>query len=152
MATIYSSRKPASIAFCIRGRGYNMKTQLRLISIALLVNIPSGQSVADDSPILVAKPKKCVALRKGQICYQTIRVSFSTKHKGDYCIQLNNNEQPIKCWADSDRGRLSFEFESDESGQLRLLNKSGEILATSPITIAWVYKSRSRRRSSWRLF
>jgi len=129
-----------------------MKTPLRFMSIVLLVNIPSGQSVASDFPNLVVKPKKCVALRKGQICYQKINISFNTEGKGDYCIHLNNNESPIKCWKDSDRGKLNFNFESDASGQLKLLDSSGETLASSPITVAWVYKNRTRRRSSWRLF
>jgi len=122
-----------------------------LLFASLLVCAPVSQVNADNE-LLKVRPKKCVTLRKGQVCYRNIKISFMTKEPSDYCLHINDDKTPLKCWSESSNGKLNIQFQSDKTEVFSLYDKSGTLIASSRVTIAWVHKSRSRRRAGWRLF
>lgn len=101
---------------------------------------------------LVVTPKSCVALHKGQKCY--LEVTFNWQAKlNNYCLVNNTQNQIMKCWSDKNSGQYSFDFQSTQSNDFSLqLQDSNKDVAHAQIVVAWVYKSKKRSKSSWRLF
>lgn len=110
------------------------------------------QSAADDNVALSVQPKKCVALRKGQKCYQKVKITFRAPGRGDYCLHISSREAPLACWQKVGEGYLDYVFNSDSSVQFLLYKDTDKLISESQFTVAWVYNNRSRRRSNWRLF
>ena len=129
-----------------------MKTSYFLILLTLLVTHWPSQTIAQESAVLAVQPNKCVALRKGQKCYQKLNITFKASEPRDYCLYLEGNQIPIKCWINARQGNLNYALNSENSVQFILQNASGELMAVSQVTVAWVYSKRTRRKSSWRLF
>lgn len=129
-----------------------MKTLVIAISIILGMGTVTTRLSAEEETYLQLKPGKCVALRKGQVCYQRIKVSFGTRLRGDFCIHVGDKKQPLKCWNNSSQGSFSYDFNAPESTEFSLRETSGKQLTSTPFTVAWVYSNRSRSRGSWRLF
>ncbi len=98
-----------------------------------------------------AKPNKCVALRKGQVCYQRVLLRFKARTKGDYCLHVENNVNPVQCWNNVTTGKYRYELESRENVQFALHDSAGRV-AVAVVTVAWVYKNSARRRTTWRIF
>ncbi|MBX2881961.1 MAG: DUF3019 domain-containing protein [Granulosicoccus sp.] len=110
-----------------------------------------------DTVELSARPAKCIALRKGQICYQTITLRWQAELPGDYCLRVDDEIVPIKCWTDSNQGVTRFEFASKKNARFHLnANTDDEGIAipliSTDVVVAWVYKSRRAGRPRWRLF
>ena len=133
-----------------------------LLSVVLLC-ICSTSITHAQTPELTVKPDKCVSLRKGQVCYQRINISWDTDKSGHYCILASDQKSPVKCWDNSSAGKLSYSLESTESIKFDLIDKSkadnnnklltlDQLIATATVTIAWVYNTKSRNRTTWRLF
>ena len=131
--------------------------------VAALICIGSASVTHAQSQELTVKPDKCVSLRKGQVCYQRINISWDTDITGHYCILASGQESPLKCWNNKSTGKLSYTLESTESVKFDLVNKSvsdennklltlDQLIATATVTIAWVYNTKSRSRTTWRLF
>ena len=100
---------------------------------------------------LSVTPDKCVALRKGQVCYQKLRFQFSAGTKGNYCLIASNQSEPLHCWYTVADGKFTHQHASDAAVDFALVNAQRTTLATTAVSIAWVYK-KSRKRSRWRLF
>lgn len=106
-----------------------------------------------DTDELSAQPAKCIALRKGQVCYQTITLRWQTEKPGDYCLWVDNNIEPIECWSTTDRGSVRYKFASKKTARFHLKSDSSENpVANTEVVVAWVYKSRAAGRPRWRLF
>jgi len=128
------------------------------------ITLISGSAVAEaivnsvsdkpqNSAHLVVTPKRCIALRKGQVCY--LEVDFSWQHAqiNDYCLVNTTTSKTIKCWQQQRQGEFSFDFQSTLSNDFALRHKTSTIdLANTQIIVAWVYKSSKRAKSTWRLF
>jgi len=102
---------------------------------------------------LKVTPKPCVALRKGQKCY--LEVTFSWQHPeiSNYCLVNSTTNKTIKCWRQQTKGQYSFDFQSRLSNDFALRKQESSVnIARTPITVAWVYKSSKRAKSTWRLF
>lgn len=142
-----------------------MKTNY-LCPITLLAVISTmGVSTASaQGTSLIAKPDKCVSLRRGQLCYQRINLNWSADINGRYCIMASDRPTPLKCWSNSTRGKIIYSLESTENIDFQLIStpeKADEstnnshadaVLSTATVTIAWVYNTKSRNRTTWRLF
>ncbi len=102
---------------------------------------------------LKISPQRCVALREGQICYQNIVLKWQTLARGNFCLFRANSKQPLKCWDKRQQGVHEFDFQSSESVEFILKNKTTDReLARVKMIVAWVYGNKKRRRASWRLF
>lgn len=97
------------------------------------------------------RPNQCVALRKGQVCYQRVLLHFKAPSTGDFCLHVEDNDEPVHCWTGVAAGRYRYELESSENVNFTLHDHTGRV-AEAEVTIAWVYKSSGRRRTSWRIF
>lgn len=102
---------------------------------------------------LTIEPQKCVALRQGSVCYQSLRINWSTSTKGNYCLYLLNNHSPLKCWLNTTNGKAHVEFESNKNLTYLLKKQdSEEILSSTTIEVKWVYNKKRELRKGWRIF
>lgn len=124
-----------------------------LLALASCNKVSAQTGDGNTSLLLTATPDRCVALRKGQTCYQQVDIQWQSPQAGKYCLSNITTNKVIKCWTDAKQGSYSFDFQADVSHQYALTqNDSGIHLATVQITLAWVYKSRERPKARWRLF
>lgn len=125
----------------------NTKSVFALL-VAGLLAIPSAN--ASDASLLVT-PDKCVALRKGQTCYQTIRIKFITSTIGDYCLKQVGQPTPLQCWKKVNKAEHRYSLAASEAVEFEVADSELATVATAKVTVAWVYKQ-TRSRSRWRLF
>lgn len=119
----------------------------------VLFTILYGGQTAAARYDLSATPSKCVALQKGQVCYARIRIIWQTTEQGDYCLWSANANKPLRCWRDKSSGDYYLEFADSEDLEIVLKYESSEtVLATTAVSVAWVYRQRIRNRRSWRIF
>ncbi len=53
---------------------------------------------------LIIKPNICVASRGEKNCISSFDISWSSKHTGNYCLGVANEQQNLKCWQAADSG------------------------------------------------
>jgi len=110
-------------------------------------------AVAAEDAQLSARPAKCISMRKGQVCYQTIRLRWHARDEGDYCLWAAQNSKPLKCWTRSPRGTHKYSFAANKNQVFYLtLADSDTRIATAQVSVAWVYRDRAPGRRAWRLF
>lgn len=131
-----------------------VRNLLMICSIFLLiVNTVQADDNFAEAAQLQLKPNRCVALHQGQVCYQKIQLSWSVPQAGNYCLYQQYTDAPLFCWQDVSAAEYEYEFSSDTSVQLRLVNVDTKTsLATASLEVAWVYKASTRRKTHWRLF
>ena len=118
----------------------------------------AGASAANAAePSIAAKlllsPTQCIALHQGQKCYVDIEISWVAQRQADYCLFSSQQQQALMCWTDKTSGSFTQEIVAIENVSFRLRQTEREqILSTSELEMAWVYKKNSRARSSWRMF
>ena len=126
------------------------------LSICLLVISSFASSANDTVPIkasLEVSPERCVALHKGQTCYLDAEFRWQTDREGNYCLYNKTLNKAVNCWQAQKTGKYSLDFQAAENHQFSLrASQSTDELAVTQITVAWVYKSTKRAKSSWRLF
>lgn len=121
------------------------------VSAETIVN--SVPDTAQASAYLKVTPKRCIALRKGQVCYLDVDFSWQHPKINDYCLVNTTTSKTIKCWKQQRQGEFSFDFQSTLTNDFALRHKaSTKNLANTQISVAWVYKSTKRAKSTWRLF
>jgi len=129
-----------------------------LLSISASIFLLIAHAVRADTALaetaqLQLKPNRCVALHQGQVCYQNVQLSWSANQLGNYCLYQQYSEAPVYCWQSVAAGQYHYEFASDASVQLRLVNmQTSNTVATATVEVAWVYKANTRRKTHWRLF
>lgn len=117
----------------------------------LLVCILFIPSVKANEVRLTVTPDKCVALRKGQTCYQTIRIKLTTSNMGDYCIRIAEQATKLQCWNGITSAEYRYELAASRAIDFEVIDTNQSAVASARVTISWVYKQ-SRSRSRWRLF
>jgi len=109
-------------------------------------------NASEPGATLKVTPKNCVALHKGQKCYLEVTFDWQAK-QNDYCLVNSTRSQVMKCWSNKSTGQYSFDFQSTQSNDFSLqVQDSNTNVANAQIVVAWVYKSKKRSKSSWRLF
>jgi hypothetical protein len=102
---------------------------------------------------LVVSPKRCVALRQGQICYQEVAFRWQQLQVGNYCLVELPTQEILKCWQQVRSGEFDLDFQYNQSTRFALRVQGQEQnLSVVPITVSWVFKSSKRPKSSWKLF
>ncbi len=130
----------------------SLNTLLFLLAFSINPAFAQEPQVTGESVVLQVQPNKCIALRKGKRCYQKLNISFKASNSADYCLHANERGAPLTCWKNAFDGKLSYVFNSNESVRFVLFQNSGESVAETVFTVAWVYGSSSRKRNGWRLF
>ena len=123
-----------------------MKAKAAILTLVLTC---IGTPVQSETRLSV-KPTKCVAMNKGQVCYQKLRFRFSAP-TGDYCLVSKTEAKPLKCWRATGSGQFTYPFQSSTDIDYQLLDVNAQPVASTSVMVAWVYK-KSRTRNRWRLF
>lgn len=109
-----------------------------------------GSPALPADTLFSVKPNKCVAMNKGQVCYQKLRFQFSAPN-GNYCLISKTQSLPLKCWRATTDGQFIHPFQSTTDIEYQLVDENSQTIATTSVVVAWVYK-KSRKRNRWRLF
>lgn len=103
--------------------------------------------------IIIATPNQCVALNRGQVCYQEVTLVWRSATVGDYCVRSSQQDKPLRCWQGQQEGELALEVEANKSVLFTLNdNPADNKLAEALMRVAWVYQQKRRKIASWRLF
>jgi hypothetical protein len=122
-------------------------------AICLLLGLASAHLRAQDGAAqLSAKPNKCIALRKGQACYQTVHFYWQTPATGNYCLVAEGQAAPLHSLQGFGVPPLRYEFVGQQSQAFFIRSEQGETLAQMELAVAWVYTSGQRGGGGWRLF
>lgn len=129
----------------------------RTLSFALLVCAAvsfqySSASELNTAASLNIQPSRCIALREGQTCYQTLSIEWQTPETGEYCLYDLEANILIHCWQQASQGVYEFEFEGNKSVQYVLMDRDKTPIAKADLEVNWVYKKQVERTSTWRLF
>lgn len=122
------------------------------LGAALLV-LPMTAWSKDDAVIFTATPERCIALHKGQTCYQDVNFRWQTPDIGQYCLVLNSSHHQIMCWDGNAMQQYQYAFEGDKTTTFSLF-RDGEALplAQVKVVVTWIYQAPKQSRSGWRLF
>ncbi len=113
----------------------------------------SQQVTGNQQNQLSVSPERCIALRKGQTCYQDVKFKWHTKIVNDYCLVNKTTNTTLKCWLNANSGHFDLDHQAVETHTFILKTKTdSSVLASVKITVAWVYNSVKRSKASWRLF
>lgn len=115
------------------------------------------RAFAETTAELAFKPDRCVTMNEGQICYQTLSVTWQSETIGNYCLFEEGVQQALICWQNAQKGNAKLEFaaEADRTYQLRLeaiTNQTAQLIAEQEVVVTWVYSKTKKRKNSWRLF
>jgi hypothetical protein len=128
---------------------FNLVTCILFLCLLLL---PVKAEQLTEKSYFNAKPKKCVALRKGRECLADITFSWKTLTLGDYCLLDQQGQKIIQCWQESTSGHHQLSFSSEKSLHFLLIEKlTKKVVMESKVEVSWVYKTKHKKRR-WRLF
>ncbi|WP_158224604.1 DUF3019 domain-containing protein [Agaribacterium haliotis] len=107
----------------------------------------------DSAVVLDVQPNRCIALHRGQDCYQKLTVSWQTPEVGDYCLQVLDGPGVLQCWQGLRQGQMKLEFADSKAWNFELVEQ-GKIrsLAEAELELVWVYKRTKKISTGWRLF
>lgn len=122
----------------------------------MLANSVLAQSRSEEAAVagieLLAKPTNCVALHRGQVCFQRILFSWKVQDAEEYCLYKIDTDVPLSCAIGNLTG-VAHEYSSKSSETFVLRQgRQGPEVAKVTINTAWVYRTGRRSSSSWRLF
>ena len=138
-------------------------SRLSVVSMLLFLYLPwplgPGLRSALAEPLLSDKdvslrvtPASCVALHKGQYCFQQLTLSWRTPTGYRLCLFGDSSGQPLHCTSASQTEfQHDYRSQTAESFVLRQ-GESGPVVSQVSVTTAWVYRTGKRSSSGWRLF
>lgn len=119
----------------------------------LLILTPAAASEPKSPIIFTATPSQCVALHKGQTCYQDITFQWQTPDKGRFCLESSKNKQRLTCWNGKEIQQYRHSFKSNASAVFSLIHHGdNRPIANVKVVVTWVYKAPKQSQSGWRLF
>ncbi|MDN4501371.1 DUF3019 domain-containing protein [Alteromonadaceae bacterium BrNp21-10] len=129
---------------------FNAINKLLLITALLIGFITHSHATTTRLSIM---PQQCVSLYQGQSCYSQVKVTWQSGEKNDYCLYIENQSQPLKCWHNVTTGMLLHELNTSHNIRFILQVKGQRIdIADSELTVSWVYQKKQKSRLTWRLF
>ncbi|MGQ7845845.1 DUF3019 domain-containing protein [Granulosicoccus sp. 3-233] len=112
----------------------------------------SGERSPAATVQLQVTPSSCVALHRGQVCFQRLQLRWNNPEGRRLCLFHQPLEEALHCTTVSP-AVYRHEYRSAESEVFILREAvSGEVLSTATVTTAWVYRTGKRSSSGWRLF
>lgn len=125
------------------------------IGFPIICSVMLSHSVQAEQNQLELKPTRCIALHEGQVCYQTLVISWQVETLGKFCLYQQNQKEPLTCWDAKLNGKMRIEFEGKNSQKFYLQRSQDEkVVAESTFEVAWVYDASTHRDngSQWRIF
>ena len=109
---------------------------------------------------MVASPTACHLPQLEELCEMTFHIIWESPETADYCLYDDNEDEPLACWSNTNRGSATLEFSGhilEEYKLYFLLNNQTKVTVTTvtvPITGTIKQKQRAqrRRRGFWRMF
>lgn len=143
---------PLTIHFVDRSLVRNRLTSgLFILALLSAENVVSQESTQLQENVLKITPNKCIALKKGQICYQSLRIQFTPATTSEFCLKVSNQSEPLECWSGNEPVEFQYRFASRTDLTFEFIDMRKQIMASATFDVAWVYKH-SRKRNRWRLF
>lgn len=141
---------------CVRVLVMSFKNYTTLYTMGavflLLLTSPIHAKAALPKALSVT-PKQCIALHKGQLCYLDVTFKWQQSTPGNYCLVNITTSNLVKCWSNREQAELEYDFKAIETHQFALRSPHSDVnIATTKIPVVWVYKSKRRTKSAWRLF
>ncbi len=125
---------------------------IRILAFAALV-VPALVYAQENEKLLSVKPDRCIALRQGQYCYQKLEFSWKIAGEKKYCLLIRGRDEPLVCWQGKKLSLFEYELKSTEDQSFILMDlNTGKVLDEVEVDVAWVYKSRKKVSTGWRLF
>lgn len=120
-----------------------------LLALLLFSPITIANDVATKNFI---KPSQCVTLHQGQKCFQKLTIKFAGQATKHFCLFVDKREEPLLCWQGA-LDRFHYSFESAENQVFEVKEQEAlTTIAKQEIRVAWVYKSKKKGPTGWRLF
>lgn len=132
----------------------NLARSLLHLAFTMFVACPfHHMHAAEPAAAFTVQPERCIALNRGQTCYQKLRFAWQTAAGARYCLHEDRVAAPLVCWNGNERSSYEHEFASDQD-VLYALRREGQTdnLAQVEVEVAWVYRSNRNGFSRWRLF
>lgn len=126
-----------------------MANSLKIFAICVALGWPHSHTLAD--VIFSVKPLKCVALHKGQVCYQKLNFKWNSDNK-NLCLYALESNALLHCNVQNTPVTFRYEFASDQNQAFELRDEEGNSVATVKIEVASVYKGKRRATTGWRIF
>ncbi|AWB66386.1 hypothetical protein C2869_08070 [Saccharobesus litoralis] len=123
-----------------------------LLLAGMLGLIGLSVAMAEQKDYLAVEPQRCIALKEGQMCYQTVMFAWQAKQADDYCLVSLTKRRALYCWEAASQGKLEFEVQGKVNQEFALVDGDGRYISQTQVEVAWVYGNRKHRQSSWRLF
>ena len=102
---------------------------------------------------LTLKPKQCIAIHQGKMCYVDVEIAWKLQQSGEYCLFSSQQSEALKCWDNSNQGLFEQEVATKKNVQFQLKRaNSSNTLIVRELEVAWVYKKNAKARTSWRMF
>jgi len=128
----------------------NVVIKLWVLFNIMAVNVTPA---AANEVTLRLKPSQCIAIHQGKTCYVDVKLRWQTQEKGAYCLYSSQQNDPLKCWSQANTGQYEREVLARKNVLFRLReSKSGEVIISKELEMAWIYKRNAKSRSSWRMF
>jgi hypothetical protein len=131
-----------------------MIENLLLLILAMSLLFASGDArAAEQVAAFTVQPDRCIALNRGQLCYQSLNFQWQTAAGARYCLHQEDNSVAITCWNGVESSTYELEFASDRNVTYHIRREGQvEVLAEVVVEVAWVYQSNRQSFSRWRLF
>jgi len=128
----------------------NLVIKLWVLFNIMAVNVAPA---AANDVTLKLKPSQCIAIHQGKTCYVDVELRWQAQDKGEYCLYSSQQSDPLKCWTQANTGQYEREVLARKNVLSRLRErKSGEVVISKELEMAWIYKRNAKSRSSWRMF
>lgn len=133
---------------------HNVSAWLKPLLLAITLSMaPHIHANSETKTFFKGVPDRCISLHKGQTCYQKVILSWESPVTADFCLFRHRADQPLKCWTQVSSGVLELDFQSSTPLTYHLYQTGKkEPIASSTVSVAWVYKTPKRQRGGWRLF
>ena len=123
-----------------------------LLPAIIVLGISTAQA-SEDITTFTAVPDRCISLHKGQVCYQHTTLRWTSATAANYCLFQQGADQPLQCWENATHGESTLDFQSSIPLTYHLFREGEKApVASSTVSVAWVYKTPKRPRGGWRLF
>lgn len=117
------------------------------------VGIAAPENPVEHNRLIHLRPTQCVALHKGQTCFQKIQLTLHNKQQQRLCVFRSEAKEPLLCAEPAELKQLSITFEGKESLPFYVIEQAQQtIVASTLFEVSWVYRSSRKNSTDWRLF
>ena len=130
-----------------------IESLLPFIVVLPVLGAAGAAQAAEPVAAFTVQPDRCIALNRGQVCYQSLTFRWQTAAGARYCLYREDDNAALTCWNGAELSSYALEFASDRNVTYRIRREGqAEVVAEVVVEVAWVYQSSRQSFSRWRLF